>query len=247
MTSTFRAHCPRCNGERVCKIHGEVDQPWSWEDGQHSMWGHSTYRLAQCGGCEEVFFHQSSWDSEDCDYHYDQKTGQDVVTHPRTILTFPAPKKESKQPDWVWDIGKIDPQLFTILTEMYQAYEHGAFILASVGLRTAFDRATEVLKIDPELTLKEKVALLLDGGYIGETESKTLEVVTDAGSAAAHRAWAPTNNEFHTLLTTLEHFIQRTIVTGKSVLDIADSIPKRAVKKRKPKQKPDEQPGACKA
>lgn len=233
---TFKANCPRCDGERVCWIHGEFEKTWDWDDGMHSMWGQSDYKLAQCCGCEEVFFHQSSWDSENCDYEYDQKTSQDIVVYPRTITTFPTPTKKSKQPDWVWDIAKIDPQLFTILSEMYQAYEHDALILASVGLRTAFDRTTEVLKIDPELTLKDKVALLLKEGHIGDTESKTLGVVTDAGSAAAHRAWTPTQKEFEALLTTLEHFIQRNVVSGKSALDVADSIPKRPA--RKPKSKP---------
>ncbi|MCO7626414.1 DUF4145 domain-containing protein [Pseudomonas fluorescens] len=240
MKKTFKAHCPRCDGERICWIHGEFEKPWDWDDGQHSMWGQSDYKLAQCCGCEEVFFHESSWDSEDRDYEYDPKTSQEVAVFPRTITTFPAPKKESKQPDWVWDIAKIDPQLFTILSEMYQAYEHGAFILASVGLRTAFDRTTEVLKIDPELTLKEKVALLLNDGYIGDTESQTLGVVTDAGSAAAHRAWTPTQKEFETLLKTLELFIQHTVVSGKSALNVADSIPKRPPKKQKPNKKSNE-------
>jgi hypothetical protein len=242
MIETFKAHCPRCDGDRTCFIRGAFEQSWTWEEGPHYHHGQNDYKIAQCCGCEEVFFHKRSWDSEEWDVDYDPVTREEVLVNPITIITFPTPEQKSAKPDWVWDISKIDPQLLQILDEMYQAYERGSLILASVGLRTAFDRTTEVLKIDPELTLKEKVTLLLDEGYIGETESKTLGVVTDAGSAAAHRAWAPTHSEFHTLLTTLEHFIQRTVVSGKSALDIADNIPKRPKKKPKSQPKPNEKP-----
>ncbi|WHS62263.1 DUF4145 domain-containing protein [Pseudomonas sp. G2-4] len=242
MSKTFKAHCPRCDGERTCFIHGEHEEPWSWHDGYNSQHGQNDYKIAECCGCEVVFFHKSGWDSEDWDISYDPVTREEIITNPVTVITFPAPEKKSEKPDWVWAIAKIDPQLFHILEEMYQAYEHGALILAAVGLRTAFDRTTTVLKIDPELTLKQKVALLLDEGYIGETESKTLEVVTDAGSAAAHRAWSPTLDGFQILLTTLEQFIRRTVVSGKSALEIANTIPKRPPKIPKPKPKPNEQP-----
>ncbi|WP_458379205.1 DUF4145 domain-containing protein [Pseudomonas chlororaphis] len=236
MSKSFKAHCPRCNGERTCTIHGEVNRAWNWSDGIHEQWGHNEYKLAECCGCEEVFFHKSSWDSEDYDYHYDSKLKQDVIGYTLTKITFPEPEKKSEKPDWVWDIARIDPQLFAILNEMYQAYEQSSFILASVGLRTAFDRSTEFLKIDPSLSLEAKVKHLFNEGFIGETESKNLEVVTDAGSAAAHRAWSPNREEFKTLLTTLEQFIHRTVISGKAALSIADRIPSRPPRaNKKPK------------
>lgn len=224
MLKTFQAHCPRCNGDRTCYIHGEVESPWSWSDGRHEHWGQSDYKLAQCCGCKEVFFHQSSWDSEDWDIGYNA-SGEEVTFNPKTITTYPTPEKKSDKPDWVWKIAQIDPQLFSILNEMYQAYEHGSFILAAIGLRTAFDRTTEIFKIHPSLPLEEKVKRLREEGLIGETESQTLSVVIDAGSAAAHRAWSPAYPEFQTLLITLEQFIYRTVVSGKDVLSIAQRIP----------------------
>lgn len=236
MLKTFQAHCPRCNGDRTCYIHGEVDKPWSWSDGRHEQWGQNDYKLAQCCGCKEVFFHKTSWDSEDWDIGYNA-AGEEVTFHPKTVTTYPAPEKKSEKPDWVWKIAQIDPQLFAILNEMYQAYEHGAFILAAIGLRTAFDRTAEILKIHPLLPLEEKVKRLREEGFIGETESQTLGVVIDAGSAAAHRAWSPEHPEFQTLLITLEQFIYRTVVSGKDALSIAQRIPAkppRAPKAPKP-------------
>ena len=241
MRKTFQAHCPRCNGERTCEIHGALDVPWDWSDAYNSVNGQDDHKLARCCGCKEVFYHKSSWDSEDWDGAYHPITREEVITFPVKTLTYPAPEKKSQKPDWVWDVSKIDPQLHSILDETYQAYEAGSFILASVGLRTAFDRATELLKIDPGHTLEAKVQELLDNGFIGETEAMTLSVVADAGNAAAHRAWSPNQQEFQSLLTTLEQFVHRTVVSGKAVLSVASKIPARPprpAKKPKPPKTP---------
>lgn len=234
MTSVFRANCPRCDGERVCIIHGEFDQPWSFDDGRHYMEGQIDHKLVQCAGCETVFYHSSSWDSERCDYDYHHITGETVVSYPRKIVTFPLPEEKSQKPDWVWEIGKLDPQLYTILDETYKAREVNSFILASVGLRTAFDRVTEYLKIDAALSLEDKVKKLQLNGFIGETEAQTLRVLTDAGSAAAHRGWAPDQKTFKILIETLEQFIYRVVVTGKAALELTKEIPARPPRPKKP-------------
>ncbi|NMY95629.1 DUF4145 domain-containing protein [Pseudomonas proteolytica] len=239
MADAFRAHCPRCDGVRNCIIHGAFDQPWHVEDGRNFMEGQTDHKLVQCAGCETVFYYKSSWDSEDCDYESHPVTGVPISAYPKTIETYPIPEKKSHKPDWIWSIGQIDPQLYRILDETYKAREINSFILASVGLRTAFDRVTEFLKVDVNLTLEQKVSALLASGFIGETEANTLRVVTDAGSAAAHRGWAPDEKAFKVLIATLEQFIYRVVVTGKAALDLTGVIPPRPTSpKKKPKPAP---------
>ncbi|WP_145963307.1 hypothetical protein [Paracoccus mutanolyticus] len=74
----------------------------------------------------------------------------------------PSPASQTK-PIWFDAIGKTDAQLQSILNEMYVAYDHGANILTAVGLRTALDRATEVIGIDPAMTFEEKLTELKNG------------------------------------------------------------------------------------
>jgi Domain of unknown function (DUF4145) len=62
-------------------------------------------------------------------------------------------------------------------------------VLAAIGLRTAFDRASELLGIDPNKTFAGKLSQLVVDGHIGSTEKASLDVLTDAGGAAAHRGW----------------------------------------------------------
>ena len=117
------------------------------------------------------------------------------------------------------------------MNEMYQAAEAELYILASIGLRTALDRVAEFRGIDAELPMKVKVAKLMEGGWIGETEKQTLDVVADAGNAAAHRGWSPNAADFSVFLRTLEQFIERTVVNPKAALALASIVPAR------PKQK----------
>ncbi|MGH8405844.1 MAG: DUF4145 domain-containing protein [Pseudomonas sp.] len=100
-------------------------------------------------------------------------------------------------------------------------------------MRTAFDRTTEILKINSHLSFEDKVVELTKEGYIGETEANTLSVVTNAGNAAAHRGWAPDRKTFEILIATLEQYIYRVVVTGKAALDLSGNIPARPPRAKK--------------
>jgi hypothetical protein len=226
---TMKAHCPRCDGERNCTIHGALDEPWEWTDGVHSVNGQNDHRILRCMGCDTVFYWKSSCDSESWEGGYDRH-GNEVISHPSDVKTFPPPEAKDERPDWIWDLSTIDPQLYDILTQTYVAFQNDGLILASVGLRTALDRATEFLKINPGLSLEKKVKALLENGFVGETESRILATVADAGSAAAHRGWSPDKKEFRTLAAALEQFIHRTVIQGQSALDIKAKIPPRHVR-----------------
>lgn len=228
----MKANCPTCDGERSCDIHGSLDVRWSQDVGHNVVWGNVRHRLLQCRGCESVFYYKSSTDSESWDFERDHATGEDVVVYPRATETFPLPDKAGRKPEWMLNLHKHDFQLQAILQETYDAFERGNCILASVGLRTALDRATEVLQIDPGLSLVGKVQRLKELGFVGETEATDLAVVTDAGSAAAHRGWRPEPEEFERLLSTLERFLERTIVNRKSVEGIAIPPARPRPKKR---------------
>ncbi|HDW3265141.1 TPA: DUF4145 domain-containing protein, partial [Enterobacter ludwigii] len=130
-------------------------------------------------------------------------------------------------------LESVDFQLFQIFIEMYSAYKSGHLILASIGLRTIFDRTTEILQIHPGLYLDEKIKQLKDEGFIGDTEASILSTVVDAGNAAAHRGWSPTNREFDELLNSIEQFVQRTVLSVKTTTHIVERIPPRVKRPKK--------------
>jgi len=223
--ATKKGHCPTCDGERTCEIHGSIYKAWDWEDKQygHSVNGGVDHSLLECQGCETVFYETSSWNSEDTDHYYDA-AGQEQYEHPREIQTYPKPEAKTK-PVWFDAMQKADPQLRNILSQMYVAHDNQAHILTAIGLRTALDRATEVIGIDPAKTFDEKLNELRNGGWIGQTERDILGVVTDAGNAAAHRGWEPDSQEVSELLSSLEVFLHRAFIVGQKALGIKKSIP----------------------
>lgn len=231
---TVKARCPKCNGERVCLMHAQITKPWSWYDGQgHGMDGSDEYSLLECRGCETVFYQQASWHSEDVDYGYDWE-GKQRITPNIHKSTYPKPESRRK-PTWLKSIESQDQQLADILLEMYTAYDNDSYILTAIGLRTALDRSTELVGIDADLYFHQKLDALVKGGWIGDTERKILDVVTNAGNAAAHRAWKPDDKEIEQLLAALEVFLQRLFIVGQDVLNIKESIPPGPRKKPKGK------------
>lgn len=223
---TIRAQCPTCDGERVCFVHGHYEQRWDWSDGYHEMSGLNDHRLLECRGCETVFYQCGKSNSEDWDVRRHPFTGEDEAFHPVTVITFPSAEKTPKEwPDWLLQQHRIEPRLSAILYEMYIARDSGSYILASIGLRTAFDRASELLGVAPEESFASKVNSLLSAGFVGQSEADALSVVADAGSAAAHRGWSPSEEEFDALLMALEHFLERNLVSGNRALAVKASIP----------------------
>jgi hypothetical protein len=226
-----KAHCPKCDGERTCDVHGQVYVPWHYEDRDgNSMSGGVDHSLLQCRGCETVFYLEDSWNDNDIDYWYDHN-GETQGEAVRTKITYPKPETKTK-PVWLDAMYKVDSQLHSILNEMYVAHDNQAYILTAVGLRTALDRGTEVLGIDPAKTFAEKLADLQAGGWIGATEHDILGVITDAGNAAAHRGWSPDPHEVAQLLYAMEVFLQRAFIVGKKALSVKNSIPSKPKRKK---------------
>ncbi len=227
---TIKALCPNCGGIRNCAVHGHVKSNWS--DDEHQIYGIDYHHLLQCNGCDKIFYHHNEHFSEHTTHEF--RNGEWVEVPIDLITTFPA-IESSSVPAWVPKIESVDGQLFQIFNEMYASYEKGNFILASIGLRTIFDRTTEILNIHPGLSLDGKVSALKADGYVGDTEASVLSSVIDAGNAAAHRGWSPKKSEFSELLGVIEKFVERTVLSKKSLQHITERIPPKHPRPKKSK------------
>ena len=182
-------------------------------------------------GCEEVFYRKDETCSEDMDVEVNPPTGDYEHVLARRITYWPAPSKR-EPPSWAFDLQMEDSDLHELVSEMYTALNNNARILAAIGLRTVFDRASEKLGVDPALGFDEKLNALEQMGKIGRSERETLEVLTDAGGAAAHRGWKPTINQLDTLMTVGEQFLYRTIILEREAKALKAKIPPRQKRKK---------------
>lgn len=224
-----KAHCDECGGER--KVYKRAshsvkgnDEEVSWSD---------TYDVLECCGCGSIYVRREFWFSEWDDFEDDPITGE-----PRHIpgikVTFWPPPTKRKKPDWADNLE--DNVLRKVVDEVYQALNAGLTILASVGTRTLLDRAMFMRVGDPEGGFVGKLNEMVRKGHIGRDEKGILEAITDAGSAAAHRGFAPSATMLGTIVETVENFLHREFVLKTAAGEVRKATPTRAKAAKKKKR-----------
>jgi hypothetical protein len=155
------------------------------------------------------------------------------VTYWPSISTTRATRR---RPDWLWcdpleelglsfGVASEYPELVSLLGEVYKALDNKLLILATIGMRTVFDCASQKLGADPNQSFAEKLKELTAGNKVGGEE--ILSVLADAGSAAAHRGWKPTEGDIYHLMDALENFLERAFVLKHNVRRVKKNIPAR--------------------
>jgi uncharacterized protein DUF4145 len=204
---SIKCHCPTCGERRNAHVLAHYEDRWHNEEAD--IWGSGDYRILRCAGCDEIYFQQETFFSEDID---------------KEITYWPAPSKR-KRPEWLFQVE--DNDLEDLLTSVYRAVDNDLRVLAAIGLRTAFDRASELLGIDPTRSFADKLSQLMADGHIGSAEKASLDVLTDAGGAAAHRGWKPDLRQLDTLFSIMEQFVHRTFLLNAKAKKVKTSIPSR--------------------
>ena len=204
-----KAKCSKCGGMRNCEVRGHYDERYSDEHFQAS----TEWLILECRGCEHVFVQTVGTNSEDYDFYY-KEDGSEAVMPVETVRYWPALSKRTK-PEWVTDHGieAVDEKsLGEAMLELYGALDNDLRMLAAIGIRTAYDIASELLGADPALTFAEKLDHLVSSGRIGITDKERLGTMVDAGSASAHRGWRPEADQLNMIMDVLEHFVHETFV-----------------------------------
>jgi Domain of unknown function (DUF4145) len=218
-TEQIKSHCPTCGPGRFANVIHKHRA--NYHDEETGMWEETTSYMLQCGGCKNVFFQQ--------DYIFSENIGPEGPE--KTITYYPAPAKR-KRPDWFSPLD-IETGLYDLLRETYNALDVDARVLSVTGARTVFDRASELLKIDPALTFNEKLSELQSEGHISLSEFQHLDILTDAGGAAAHRGWKPKPGQLDTVMSILENFIHRKFVIEAEAKRLRAELPRRQKRKKK--------------
>jgi hypothetical protein len=223
-----KANCPDCGPERNAYVRGrhvvhssEPNSPVSSSD---------TGMILECCGCRTLFFRRDFWFSEWDNIVQNPYTGQEELEIGVETRYWPSPVRR-KSPTWLNQIAETDRTLGRLLTEMYAALNGDLRVLAAIGARTAFDRSSELLQIDPNLRFGAKLDELVSIGKIGKGERAILELLVDAGSAAAHRGWAPGADELDTMIEILEAFVNRAFILEHPVQKLKAAVPPKPTRK----------------
>jgi len=219
-------HCPKCGAQRA-----DIVAEYKEEYHEHHFDAVTFFRVLECRGCGEHYFKSSSSNSEDIHYYHDED-GNECSEYVETIQYWP-PAAKRRKPDWVSEIGFEDRVLGSLFSDVYTALSNNLGVLSAIGMRTVFDRASELLGIDPEVSFQKKLSDLKNGGHITEKEVKTLHALIDAGSAAAHRGWQPKPKQLDNMMTILEAFLHRAFLLEEIGAELDQGVPKRPKRKKK--------------
>ena len=226
-----RGHCPHCGPDRNADIVGSHKKIHDDED--TGVWGNTYHRLLVCRGCDNAYLQIEDVFSENIDHRQNPNTGEWEGYIAPSFSYWPSPSRRER-PNWFDGLIGVDETLSLLITDVYGALNADLRVPAAIAARTTFDRATELLAIDPAISFEEKLNLLVKNGKISEDEKVSLGILTDAGNAAAHRGWRPKPNELVVIISLLETFLHRSFVLDKAVHELKKRIP---IKQKRQKTK----------
>lgn len=226
-TSEKEGYCANCKQDKWSNVKIEYrDHSGIIEGG---IWFEKVHRVLECKSCKTTFYQREDICSEDIEQGYNDDGTTYCEAIPSFVYMPPRPKRS--RPSWEDHLWKEDSELANIFSELYSAYDNGLAILTAIGIRTAFDRLTEHLNIDPAEKFHEKLSLLLKQGMISQDQRNELAILIDAGSAAAHRGWEPSASELSSLLLLLEFFTEKFLFPEPSIAHLRSRIPPKPAKR----------------
>lgn len=119
-----------------------------------------------------------------------------------------------------------------MLAEIYAALDIEAYTLVAIGIRTVIDVLASKTVGDVG-GFNQKLDALERDGWLSRLDKKRIQIVVDAGSAAAHRGFRASPSDVEHMLDSVEHLLR-----SRYVLDTQAKALKRAIPKRRPKRKP---------
>ena len=111
-------------------------------------------------------------------------TGEYTSAEDQKITYWPSPMRR-EPPRWLVEIN--DGIIRDLIKEVYDALNANLRSIAAMGVRAVLDRTFELAGADAEHGFAQKLASLESQGVISTSEKELLLIITDAGSAAAHR------------------------------------------------------------
>jgi hypothetical protein len=214
--------CTHCTEKaKHISIHkGRVDCPPVKLSGQ--SYSYKMYDLMECQECKHIALaiHDMVHPGPMIGDAYETKTHYYPPIPARTI------------PSWT---KSLKGQLRKILLETYKAIDYELYSMASTGTRTIIDQLT-IDKVGDVGSFNQKLNLLEKGAVIDNEEKELLRVIIDAGSASAHRAFAPSGQTMNSMMDVLESILEKIYIapTKKVILRRkAEAIRKRTPKRKK--------------
>lgn len=230
---TVKAHCNICLGEKNHQVLFKHKRRWIEEiNPDFSVDGDDVYELLQCGGCDSIKLRHKSRFSEDFD-----ENGPVTTTH------YYPPAISRHKPRWFGEIITVGETKFhtikEIMDEVYVALQNGSNRLATMGIRAIIETIM-IDKVSDHGSFAGNLDELFKEGHISKNQKELLAIVLDAGHAATHRDFCPTNKQLNSILDICENVVEALYVNEVKTRGLSDKIPPRPPRKKKDDKKAPE-------
>jgi len=165
--------------------------------------------LAPCNRCAKKTYHNVLHSASRLTsgtitnrYHFLQCRGCDSVSmahtcpHSKTITYYPSPVARVL-PDWMFDFaiglvgGDTEEMIGQLLDEVYAAVRGGQYRLATMGIRAVLEQVI-IAKVGDHHSFSKNLEQFYAAGYISLMQRDALDNSLEAGHAATHRFFKPT-------------------------------------------------------
>jgi hypothetical protein len=214
INSVVKAHCNKCGGSRnhdilyIKKTEYEYD-----DDFDDRIWEcFDSYELLRCCGCEAIqlkYTYKHAGDNQPRAQHY-------------------PPRISRRAPAWLngFDLLNLPINLFPLLSEVYTAVENNLRCLAAMGIRAVLELVMRN-NVGEQATFTALVDKFQNAGHLSTRQAHSLNSILEAGHAATHRAWEPTDKDITTLLDITEAVIATTYLHEKAAQALEAGLPSR--------------------
>lgn len=200
-------YCNRCGGDTWHLIVGQrrKESGAQVEDGYAISFVEKS-EFIECQVCQQTRIRVTQWNSEnDVD---------SIVFHP--------PASKHKAPPW---LRELPPEYRYLALEIYSALDAESYSLALMGARALLDvyvsRHTDVPN-----DFRKKLDDLCKQGALSAKHAEILWPAFDAGSAAAHRGYRPSECNVITAVQVVENLIQQEVL-GEQTQKLQAETPRR--------------------
>jgi hypothetical protein len=172
------------------------------------------YEMLKCRGCGSITMRHT------------HAYGRD----PLTTVTYYPPRVARRAPEWL-HYGELVPlQLRKLMLEIYTATDNDSRRLVAMGIRAALENLM-IDKIGDQGSFKANLDALLNAGYLSVRQQGTLESILEAGHAAMHRDWEPTEENINTILEITESVIETVYLHEHRANALDQTVPRRGAKR----------------
>jgi len=119
----------------------------------------------------------------------------------------------------------IPSAIMSLMTEIYVAVEHRLYTLAAMGIRATLENVMKEKVGDRPF--KALVNEFQKAGYLSTRQALSLDVIIEAGHAAIHRGWKPTDEDVSTLLNITDSLIEIVYLHEDRARDLDKKVPRR--------------------